>query len=125
MKFLISALMVMGFSFHAFANDDVSGPCHDDAQKFCKDVKRGGGRMIKCMKEHESELSQACKDHRSEMKKERKEHREVCAEDMKTHCGDVKAGGGAKMKCMKENKEKFSKECQDSLEKMKEHRKRK
>ena len=28
------------------------GPCADDVAKFCKDVQPGGGRIMKCMKEH-------------------------------------------------------------------------
>lgn len=35
--------------------------CKDDAARFCKDVKPGGGRIVRCLKEHESELSPACK----------------------------------------------------------------
>ena len=35
--------------------------CKDDVQKFCKDVKEGGGRIIQCMKAHEAELSAECK----------------------------------------------------------------
>ena len=35
--------------------------CKGDVQKFCKDVKEGGGRIIQCMKAHEAELSAECK----------------------------------------------------------------
>ena len=34
--------------------------CRDDAQKLCADVKPGRGRMIKCLKTHQSELSSGC-----------------------------------------------------------------
>jgi len=36
--------------------------CHDDVLKFCKDVQPGGGRIVRCLKEHESELSPECKE---------------------------------------------------------------
>ena len=42
--------------------------CKEDAQKFCKDIKPGHGRVIACLKSHESELSEACK---ANMKMER------------------------------------------------------
>jgi hypothetical protein len=38
------------------------GPCADDVQKFCKDVQPGGGRIARCLKEHESEFSPECKE---------------------------------------------------------------
>ncbi len=34
--------------------------CRDDAQKLCASVKPGKGRMIKCLKKHQSELSTGC-----------------------------------------------------------------
>jgi hypothetical protein len=36
--------------------------CKDDAKNFCKDEKPGKGRIVQCLKKHESELSPACKE---------------------------------------------------------------
>jgi hypothetical protein len=35
--------------------------CREDLRKFCGDVEPGGGRVIACLREHESELSPACR----------------------------------------------------------------
>ncbi len=34
--------------------------CRADAQKFCKDVNAGGGRIVQCLRQHQSELSEGC-----------------------------------------------------------------
>lgn len=40
---------------------DLREACHDDVQKFCSGEKPGGGRIIKCMRAHKSELSEGCR----------------------------------------------------------------
>jgi hypothetical protein len=42
------------------AKDDA---CKADIEKFCKGVQPGQGRIAKCLKDHDSELSQECKAH--------------------------------------------------------------
>lgn len=37
--------------------------CDEDIQKLCKGVQPGGGRIVKCLKQHEGDLSPACKEH--------------------------------------------------------------
>jgi hypothetical protein len=37
--------------------------CQVDASKLCKDIKRGGGRIVNCLKQHQTELSPACGAH--------------------------------------------------------------
>ncbi len=40
---------------------DFAEACKADLSAFCKDVKPGGGRLLQCLKQHESELSPECK----------------------------------------------------------------
>ncbi len=35
-------------------------PCRPDVQKLCSGVQPGGGRIVACLKQHESELSPQC-----------------------------------------------------------------
>lgn len=41
---------------------DFKEACKDDAKNLCQDVKRGGGRIVQCLKQHESDLSSSCKE---------------------------------------------------------------
>lgn len=41
---------------------DMKEACKDDAQKLCKDIQVGRGRIMQCLKQHEDELSAACKE---------------------------------------------------------------
>jgi chromosome segregation ATPase len=34
--------------------------CRADAQKLCKDVKPGRGRIVECLKQHDQDISPAC-----------------------------------------------------------------
>lgn len=49
--------------------------CRADVEKFCKDVQPGGGRVAQCMKQHESELSDACKSAAAAAKERRQERK--------------------------------------------------
>jgi hypothetical protein len=83
--------------------------CKADLDKFCKDVKPGGGRLIKCLKEHEAELSADCKAVR-ESRKEKFLENHPCAADMEKLCKDLK--GRDRAVCMKEHKKELSAACQ-------------
>lgn len=43
------------------AMKEVAQACEADMENFCHDVKKGGGRMVKCMHEHKDQLSAGCK----------------------------------------------------------------
>lgn len=113
-------LSLLFLSISAFAK----GPCAEDREKLCAGIEKGEGRIAKCMKEKESSLGQACKDHLAKMKEARKDLKEACQDDVETLCGDVEAGAGRIMKCMKENKEKLSAACQSEIQEKKEMRKK-
>ncbi|MCK6594597.1 MAG: cysteine rich repeat-containing protein [Bacteriovoracaceae bacterium] len=118
MKYLLLLACVVSFSTMAEMGE---GPCKEDREKFCKDVKPGGGAIAKCMKEHKDSFSAACKEKWEEKKEEMKEKREkmkdACEEDMTKHCPDMK--GKERMKCMKEKEADLSEGCKATMPKMK------
>jgi Cysteine rich repeat len=41
---------------------EVKEACEGDAKKLCEGIKPGGGKIVQCLKQHESELSSECKE---------------------------------------------------------------
>jgi hypothetical protein len=65
----ICSVAVIGFvAMTAFADDATAPPsgaavaaCRQDVQTLCPGVQRGGGRIMACLKSHETEVSAGCK----------------------------------------------------------------
>ena len=89
--------------------------CREDAAKLCKGVKPGGGAIVKCLKEHSSEVSPACKADMEKAKEKSKEFRQACKEDKAKLCHDVKPGGGAVLKCLREHESDLSASCRQEM----------
>ena len=105
--------LILWIGMNAFAGE--TNPCADDIAKLCKDVKPGGGRLAKCLKEHENELSPACKEKIAEAGKKMQELRQACKGDVERLCKDVKPGGGRLVKCLKEHESELSPECKAKI----------
>lgn len=108
----------------AFGNPGEGGPCREDMKKLCAGVEPGHGAIMKCMKEHEGQVSAACKAHMEEKKGELKEKfgaaREACKGDVEKFCKDMKPGGGAIINCLKSHEAELSESCKSAAPK---HRK--
>jgi hypothetical protein len=101
------------------ADDGKTWPCKADAEKFCKDVKPGGGRIIDCLKQHQADLSAECKAKGLEAKEKAGAFMEACKADMDKLCPDVKGGPGEKLRCLKEHDKDLSEACKAGKDKMK------
>lgn len=108
--FVLCFLLIAGAEAPA-----AQGPCAGDIAKYCKDVKPGGGRLAKCLKDNEKQLSPACKASIEESKKRVKEAHQACADDVQNHCKDVKPGQGRIVRCLKEHEKELSPECRAKL----------
>ena len=92
-------------------------PCADDAAKLCKDVQKGDGRIVNCLKEHEGELSLGCKENMAKARKNAKGMKEACHDDAQKLCKDVKPGGGRIVQCLKQHEGELSQACKEHMSK--------
>ena len=109
--FIRNALLVVACSFvagsalaqqpkaaKAAAKDQV---CREDAKKFCGDVRPGGGRVYKCLTDHNADLTPACRDGLAAAKKRADEFVAACKADMGKYCKGIPAGHGRILSCLK------------------------
>ena len=96
--------------------------CKSDMQKYCSDAQPGTPAMGKCMKDNKDSFSDACKAQvtaaHTEMKKMHEEMTSACKSDIQKLCSNVKMGGGAIMKCLKENEGQLSSSCKTARDEM-------
>ncbi len=95
------------------------GLCAADAKKFCGDVQPGGGRIAKCMKSHEAELSAACQNQIKAAKQRIEQVREECKGDAEKFCEGVKPGGGRILSCLKSHQAELSPGCGEEFNRKK------
>lgn len=96
---------------HAQPGERGNNPCRADAERLCKGVQPGQGRIVQCLEQHESELSGGC---RASLEEGRKKH--PCAADAERLCKGVQPGEGRIAECMKKNESQLSPACKARIE---------
>ena len=114
------------------------GPCAEDTAKLCKDIRPGEGRLVKCLRAHDAELSEACKASvqrdsavSAKMQPNPGQPKPVqaqpaqpapvqatpspCEEDAKKFCKDVQPGQGRVATCLSQHLEEVSPGCKASF----------
>lgn len=119
--FAATALLTLS-TVQAAEKSEAAG-CRAEAQKFCKDVKPGGGRVLQCLKTHENDLSPGCRERMAEGRKNMESFAKACKPDAEKLCKGIEPGEGRMMKCMRENKAQLSPGCREKIEKVEKRRK--
>jgi hypothetical protein len=105
------AMLAGGLAADAHAQGKGNGPCAADAKKFCGNVQPGGGRIAKCMKSHEAELSPACQSEVKRVEERAEQVRQECKADAERFCKGIRPGGGRILACLKSHQAELAPAC--------------
>jgi hypothetical protein len=89
--------------------------CREEIAQYCKGAKPGGGRILSCLKEHESDLSPACREKLAAIENLLKEAKRACAADIERFCKGIQPGEGRIARCLKEHVEEVSPQCREKM----------
>lgn len=95
--------------------ETIKEACRPDAEKFCKGIKPGGGRIAACLKSHESELAPACQKIFAKVETAAREVHEACKADAEKLCQGIRPGGGRILACLKSHEAELSGACKAVL----------
>ena len=76
-------------------------------------VRPGEGRILKCLQEHDRDLSAGCRDKFQSVLKRLEEAKQACAPDIARFCADVVPGGGRLLRCLEPHAEELTPACQE------------
>lgn len=116
MFFIIVGLLCIVLYSHSPAYAEESLLCADDIEKYCKEIKPGGGRLLNCLKSHETEMSASCRAKMGELQGMIKGCEQACSADIAQFCKDVQPGGGRIIKCLRGHDKELSSSCSSKLE---------
>jgi len=91
-------------------------PCLSDADRFCKGVEPGGGRIAACLNRHQAELSPACKEKRDSFRERAEQILASCQGDVEQFCAGVTEGRGNIARCLRKHAPELSPGCKKDLE---------
>jgi len=109
--FLLSMSIVTAASAYA---EDVN-PCEGDIAKFCKNVERGEGRILRCLNLNEEDLTPVCKEQLARIRKAVEEVQEACVDDYAIFCSSLLPGQGRIAECLEKNEYLLTPKCKTVL----------
>jgi hypothetical protein len=86
------------------------GPCAADVQKLCQGVPRGRDNIMRCLREHQSQLSAGCQE-----RIQAAELAQACQSEVQQLCQNVKRSGGRVLQCLQEHESQLSDACKAEL----------
>ncbi|HTO68443.1 MAG TPA: cysteine rich repeat-containing protein [Myxococcota bacterium] len=95
-----------------------TGPCAADAKRLCADADPGHGAIMRCLQQHEADLSTACKERIAAVRDKMHEHaaalHAACGSDAERLCPGLEAGTGL-VKCLYDHEQDITQPCRDAM----------
>ena len=107
-------LLSMGFMVAADVYA-VDNPCEKDIENFCKNIEPGEGRLLKCLKLFEEDITPGCKKQLVQIESALEEVQNACADDYAIFCSSVLPGQGRIAACLERNQEILTQKCKEHL----------
>jgi hypothetical protein len=86
------------------------GPCAADVQKLCQGVPRGRDNIMRCLREHQPQLSAGCQE-----RIQAAELAQACQSEGQQLCQNVKRSGGRVLECLQAHESQLSDPCKAKL----------
>ncbi len=97
-------------------------PCGEDVVRLCPGVKPGEGRVVGCLRKHESELGEACRERvQAQVERARRfvqEFGQACKPDVDRWCPAIDPGQGRVLGCLGQHLPDLTGPCQAQLERL-------
>ncbi len=94
----------------AFAKGEA---CQAEMDQFCKDVQPGEGRVIKCLRDHDANLSDKCRAYVNTASQYM-----ACLDDVVRLCPRTQPGGARGLACLRAHMTDLSTACKRELERL-------
>ena len=95
----------------ALAQAPAAAECRADVAKFCAQVAPGQGRIARCLKESQWQLSPACQEHAERIAVQTKETLQACQDEILQFCSSGEVQGRGIAQCLKRENPHLSPEC--------------
>ena len=97
---------------------ELGAECEADARQLCAGVQPGQGRILRCLNDKLSFVSQSCQGAINELRLVRSKIQAGCAGDVGRFCKMVPEGAGRIITCLREHEKELTSECRDTLDKL-------
>jgi hypothetical protein len=119
LRVLLPVLAILSIMTAGYAYAEEVNPCEGDIAKFCKNVERGEGRILRCLTLSEEKLTPACEKQLGQIKKAVDEVQKACVDDYAIFCSSLLPGQGRIAACLEKNDKILTTKCRAVLKEVK------